>query len=404
MSAALPPRQRILCLTHRIPYPPNKGEKIRAYHILRELAGRHEVTLATLVDDAADMAGVPVLQKLVHRVEAVRIDQPGRGLLAARAFLTGGSLSVAHFYSPELQRRVTRLLTGGAFDAVFCSSSPMAEYVFRAQAKAGPGLRRFMDLIDIDSLKWTQYARRNPPWKAWLYRYEAWALGRYEQRIARSFDRLYVVSEQEGALFPGGAPASLVAMPNGVDLEAFSASAVQPHTFPRPTMVFTGVMDYWPNVEGVTWFVQQVLPRIQRAVPDAAFCIVGARPVAAICQLATLPGVSVTGFVQDVRSYVAGAALCVAPLRIARGVQNKVLEAMAMGKAVVTTTQAHEGLRAQAGRDVVVADGEQAFADAVIALLRDPVRAADVGLQARRCVEVGYAWSTHLARLQEDGL
>jgi sugar transferase (PEP-CTERM/EpsH1 system associated) len=256
-----------------------------------------------------------------------------------------------------------------------------------------------MDLIDIDSLKWAQYVEKAPPWTAWIYRHEARYLGAYEQRIAREFDRLVVVSHQERALFPGGAPENLSAIPNGVDLEWFSPREEAPQGSSPPTLVFTGVMDYWPNVDGITWFVDEVLPLIREKVPDVELLVVGSRPSPEVRRLAQRRGITVTGFVDDVRTYIQRASVCVVPLRIARGIQNKVLEAMSMGKAVVTTPQAYEGVRAKAGDDIVVAADPAAFAAAVVSLLGDAARAGRIGRSARLCVESNYSWARNLATL-----
>jgi len=262
-----------------------------------------------------------------------------------------------------------------------------------------------MDLIDIDSLKWAQYARSSPPWKAWIYRHEARHLAAYEQRIGAAFDRLYVVSESEKNHFPGGtADADIHAISNGVDLEYFTPSpglAQDTADAPGvPRIVFTGVMDYWPNVEGVRWFVESVLPGIRAAVPGVQFFIVGSRPTADVRRLQG-DGITVTGFVNDVREYVRSADVCVAPLRIARGVQNKILEAMAMGKAMVTTPQGHEGLQARVGEEIAVAEAPRDFAAAVIELLQHRDKAARIGASARRCVERHYSWDQNLRALDD---
>jgi sugar transferase (PEP-CTERM/EpsH1 system associated) len=262
------------------------------------------------------------------------------------------------------------------------------------------GARRIMDFIDVDSYKWSEYADRSPPWKSWLYRYEARELARYERRIAAEFDATLVVSEQERRYFPGGPPATLTAVSNGVDLGFFTPRAAPPPGAAAPAVVFTGVMDYRPNVDGVTWFVERLWGRIRAGCPSARLLIVGSRPTAAVLRLAQHPGVEVTGFVPDVRDYLAQASVCVAPLRIARGVQNKVLEAMAMGRPVVTTAAAFEGLEAEPGRDLLVAAGEDEFVAAVGQLLADPVRAAAIGVAARQCVERHYRWDDNLRVLE----
>lgn len=397
---------RVLMLTHRIPYPPNKGDKIRSFHVLRHLAAHHEVMLATLVDDAADLPHLEVLRGFAPTVLHSRIDQRGRKLSSLVALLTGEPITLRHFYQRDLQASIDDLIEREGVDAVFCSSSPMAEYVFRSR-HADTLLRaaiRAMDLIDVDSFKWAQYAERSPWWSSWIYRREARVLAAYERRIGAGFGHLFVVSEQEREFFPGGPPAHLRAMANGVDLDFFSPQFAAAGPLPSPAVVFTGAMDYWPNVEGICWFVAHVWPLVRQQMPDARLYIVGNRPDAQVKRLAGANGITVTGFVQDVREYIAGAAVCVAPLRIARGIQNKVLEAMAMGKAVVASPQAFEGIAAEAGRDLLVAEDPGVFASEVLALLRDPSRALDMGRQARLRMEENYAWERNLQRLSEAGL
>jgi len=390
---------RILLLTHRLPYPPNKGDKIRTFNVLEHLAKHHEVFVACPVDDPADLRFVSELERRCAGVLAVR-NGSSRALAALQALLTGTAITVRHFHSRKLQRRLDEFLDTQEIDAVCCFSSPMAEYVFRSRHEADT-LRRarsLMDLIDVDSFKWRQYAQRTSFPMSWVYRYEAAHLEDYERRIAARFDELLLVSEQERGYLPAGIPADKVhAISNGVDLEYFSPVATPAPADEIPAIVFTGVMDYWPNVDGVQWFADEVLPLIRAQVPGARFVIVGSKPVEAVKRLADRPGIEVTGFVDDVRTYVARAHVCVVPLRIARGVQNKVLEAMAMGKAVVGTAQAMEGIRATLGEDAIAADGAGVFAAAVIDLLKSPQRAALIGGNARRCVERGYSWRTNLS-------
>lgn len=393
---------RVLFLAHRLPFPPNKGDKIRSFHILNYLAKRHELYLACLVDDDADVRVVPELEARVRRMVWKRIGPRWRKALAVRSLVSSTPITVGYFYSRTLQREVDEIVDSVDMDAVICFSSPMAEYVFRSRHAEGKLRRaiRVMDLMDVDSGKWQEYAERSPPWRAWIYRYESVHLAEYERRIARTFDRVLVVSEQERRMFSEeDRLLNVEVMSNGVDLGYFRPEAGRVGHIGHATIVFTGVMDYWPNTEGVNWFVLFVLPRVRAAVPDVELLIVGSRPTKAIERLASQRGVVVTGFVDDVRPYVGRARACVVPLRIARGIQNKVLEAMAMGKAVVCTPQAYEGICAQPGRDLVVAEGEEAFASATIELLRDAEKAAVLGRNARRCVERSYAWETNLAVL-----
>lgn len=389
---------RILLLTHRLPFPPNRGDKIRTFNVLAHLARRHEVRLACPVDDPADVVHVPALEKLCAQVVA-EVNPRGRASAGVRALLTGSAITVRHFHFQALQARIDAMLDAHEIDVVFCFSSPMAEYVFRSRHAAGK-LRhaaRLMDLIDVDSFKWRQYAEQSRAPLSWVYGYEARRLGDYERRISREFDDLFLVTAQERECMPAGARLErLHALGNGVDLDYFSPGNAG--GAPAPRVVFTGVMDYPPNVQGVQWFVDSVLPRIHAVRDDVKFIIVGAKPTEAVRRLAERRNVEVTGFVDDVRTYVAGAALCVAPLNIARGIQNKVLEAMAMGKAMVCTPQALEGIRVPAEAVLVAAD-ESEFATRVLDLVNAPQRAAQVGAAARRCMEQDYGWTATLRPL-----
>lgn len=259
-----------------------------------------------------------------------------------------------------------------------------------------------MDLIDVDSYKWAQYSEKSPGLKRQIYRYEARCLSRYEHRIAETFDHLLVVSEQERNIFLRGlAVDNLSVVTNGVDLDFFNLHHPQRQQPQKPTLVFTGVMDYWPNIEGVQWFVERIFPRIRAVIPATAFYIVGSRPATDVRRLGRIAGIVVTGFVEDVRDYLSAADVCVVPLRIARGIQNKILEAMAMGKPVVTTSQAFEGIKAVSGQEIISADGEDMFAAAVIDLLQDRQKAESMGAKARQCVETHYSWDRNLSVLDD---
>jgi len=390
---------RILLLPHRLPYPPNRGDKIRTFNVLAHLARQHEVLLACPVDDQADLVHVPELEKLCAAVVA-EPNSGGRAGAGLRALVSNSSITVRHFHFRKLQQRIDALVDDGDIDAVFCFSSPMAEYVFRSRHAHGKLRRaaRLMDLIDVDSYKWRQYEQQSRVPQRWVYAFEAARLGEYERRISREFDELFLVSAQERDCMPAGARTdNLHALGNGVDLEYFAPRASERAN--PPTIVFTGVMDYPPNVQGVQWFADAVLPRILARRGDARFVIVGSKPTEAVRRLGQRRNIEVTGFVQDVRTYLADAAVCVAPLMVARGVQNKVLEAMAMGKAVVCTPQALEGIRVPPGDAVVVASDESAFAAKILDLIASPSRAAALGAAARRCMEQDFSWSASLQPL-----
>ena len=388
-------------VAHRLPFPPNKGDKIRSFNVMRHLAARHRVSLACLIDDPADEANVNGLRGYVEELATARIDGTLRRAASMRALLHGGSITVTHFHSTSLQHQIDDWIEARPFDAVLCSSAATAEYVFRSRHAQGRlmAARKVMDLIDVDSVKWRQYANEGRGPMAWLYGYEARALSTYERRIVNAFDRVFLVSNLEATLLDAGEGRGKVgAFSNGVDLAYFS-----PRRMPaaEPLLVFTGVMDYPPNIEAVRWFATEVFPLIRLQVPDARFAIVGSKPTEAVQALESRDGITVTGFVDDVRDWISRAAVCVAPLRIARGIQNKVLEAMAMARPVVASSQAFEGIEACAGQDLLVADGETQFAEAVLGLLRDPARATRIGCAARARVEASYRWDSNLAPLDE---
>ena len=395
---------RILFIPHRIPFPPNKGDKIRSFHLLAHLSKRHEVHVAALVDDPDDLRFVGDVQERTQSFVFEMLNPRRKPWAAMLSLLFGKPITVRYFYSKRLQERIDTLIDSAGIEAVFCFSSPMAEYVFRSRQsqEKKSKLKWVMDLIDVDSCKWMQYAEQSPWWKAWLFRLEARRLADYERSIGRAFDNVLLVTDEERRYLPRGqGMAEVTAVSNGVDLEFFAPRQGSRDPGQRPTIVFTGVMDYFPNVEGVRWFAERILPLVRSSVGDARFVIVGTRPAPEVLRLARIPDVDVTGFVPDVRDYLDMASVCIAPLRIARGIQNKVLEAMAMAKAVVTTSQALEGIRAEPGRDVLVADSEESFAAQVVALLRDPAAADRLGRNARECVETRYSWSANLAVLDE---
>ncbi|MEJ5210374.1 MAG: TIGR03087 family PEP-CTERM/XrtA system glycosyltransferase [Burkholderiales bacterium] len=389
----------LLYLVHRIPYPPNKGDKIRSFHLLAHLARRHRVHLGAFVDDPADWAHAPALSEWVKgELCLLPLDRRRALLRSLTGFVTGEPVTLPWYRDRRMQRWVDARLAAGV-DRVLVYSSSMAPYVL-----ARSGVRRVIDFVDMDSDKWRQYAAS----RAWpvsaLYRREARRLFAFERKVALTFDAATFVSEAEAALFRRLAPESaghVSAFSNGVDTDYFSPAAAGANPYPAGTraLVFTGAMDYWANVDAVSWFASEVWPGLYRRHPGSAFYIVGARPVPAVEALGRQPGVVVTGGVPDVRPWLAHAAAAVAPLRIARGIQNKVLEAMAMARATVVSPQALEGIRARPGEELLVADGAGEFLARCGELLDDPARAAEVGRRARARVLADYAWAVHLARV-----
>jgi len=383
-------------LAHRIPFPPDRGDKIRSWHLLKHLASLGPVHLACFADDEADAAHLPALREALggRLGEAhVEIRRTGKAAAAARALASGKPVSLTLFDSLPLRRFVERKLGDPEVGCVFAFSGQMAQFVPERARQ-----RFVMDFVDMDSAKFAAYAKAGGP-LAPVHRREAKTLFAFERQVAARADVSLFVSEAEAALFrsrTGIGDANVRALQNGVDLDFYNPAiaAVAAVAATHPLIVFTGQMDYGPNIEAVRWFAQQVLP----AIPSAAFAIVGRNPTQAVRGLAC-ERVVVTGAVADVRSWLAAADVVAAPLLTARGVQNKVLEAMAMGRPVVATPAAFEGIEAKPGRDLVVADGAEAMARAICGLLADPARAAALGRAARLRMEQAYRWEARLAEL-----
>lgn len=389
----------LLLLIHRIPYPPNKGDKIRSYHLLKHLAGQYRVHLATFVDDADDWQHVPKVEAMCASSHFAPLNPTLARVRSLGALLKNRSLSLDYYRDASLERWVDATVARNNISRVLVFSSAMAQY-----ADKYPQARRVVDFCDVDSDKWRQYADQKSWPMSWLYRHEARQLLSYERRVARDYDASLFVSAPEAQLFRDLAPESSARIGffnNGVDTDYFSPHTeyANPYQAGERAIVFTGAMDYWPNVDAVQWFSAEVLPQLRTRFADLRFYIVGARPTQAVRDLGNLPGVTVTGTVPDVRPYIFHAQASVAPLRIARGIQNKVLEAMAMATPVVVSPQALEGIEAMPGAELVLADGAEAFVEAVSGMLH--ARQDAMGRAARTCVERQYSWPSNLACIGE---
>lgn len=395
----------LLFLCQRLPYPPNKGEKIRYYHFLRHLAREWDIHLGCFIDDPADWDHVQAVHGMVRDLRVVGLDPRVAKLFCTRGLLGTTPLSVAYFSSRKLRAWVEHVVDTVKPEVMLIGSSSMGQYVLDLSVSKRPPTL-ITDFVDVDSEKWRAYAEKaRLPMKA-IYAREQAMLLRHDRRLGAISDAGLLVTRAEVSLFSQLVPEladKLVAVENGVDSAYFDPAleCASPHANPSATLVFTGHMDYWPNVDAVTWFADEVLPAIRREVPAAHFCIVGANPVAEVTALGARPGITVTGRVPDVRPYLVHAAACVAPLRIARGLQNKVLEAMACGRAVVVSPQALEGIDCEPERDLCRAETAEAFAAKCIVLLRDPARAHELGLAARRGVLTRYSWDSKMSLLDE---
>lgn len=396
-------RPKLLYLVHRIPYPPNKGDKIRSFNLLRHLAERFEIHLGAFVDDAADLHHQAPLESFCRDIKLVPIKPVHAKLKSLRGLLSGKPLTLPYYASKAMTSWVNHKLADPDMERVLVFSSAMAQFVLH---DTHASKRRVVDFVDVDSDKWRQYANTVTQPMRWLYRREAKQLLCFENRVAKAFDASVFVSAREAGLFRELAPRAADKVHhanNGVDFDFFDPSVDLPNPYAEGSvnLVFTGAMDYWPNADAVTWFVHEILPQIQAQRSDVALTIVGANPSREVRALGERSGVTVTGRVEDIRPYVKYADVAVAPLRIARGVQNKVLESMALARPTVVTPAGLEGIDAVYGQEVSVAENADAFASAVLELLADPDRAMAMGRAGRERIEQDFHWTCHMDRISQ---
>ncbi|MBL8604386.1 MAG: TIGR03087 family PEP-CTERM/XrtA system glycosyltransferase [Myxococcales bacterium] len=392
MSAPL----RVVAITHRTPFPPDKGDKIRTHHLLTRLAARCEVHLVAFAEPASDLQHLARLRRHFASVTLVPLDLRWQKLRALPWLLTTRPLTVPVFAHGALSRAVADLVAGVKPSVFFAESSSMAPY-----ALAHPEVPLVMDFVDVDSAKWAAYAEKARGPERLVFAREAATLARFERKVAGHARVSLVTADREKVLLDAIAPGvTTEALPNGVDTEYFAAGRPWPEA---PSVVFFGAMDYEANVEAAVFLVERVLPRLRAVHPDVRVVLAGSRPAPAVEALKAVAGVTVTGYVDDMRPWVKGARVCVVPLRVARGVQNKVLEAMAMGVPVVCSPAAAEGIDAGPAEALTVAavdDDGRAFADATLGLLDDPARAQSLADVARAVVETRYGWQPRAERLE----
>jgi sugar transferase (PEP-CTERM/EpsH1 system associated) len=387
---------RVVFLCQRVPWPPDRGDRITTWHFLQHLLARGaEVRVGCFLEEDRDHQAVEFLNSRCAEVVAPRLSRKVRKLTSMRGLLTGEALTVPFFRHGELTRAMDRWCATPP-DLVYVYSSSMAQYVLGRDARA-----KVMQFAELDSDKWRQYAAVAGPLGRWIYGREARRLLAFEDRVAREFDRSFVVSEVEKDLFeeriPGVEPDVL---PNGVDVEHFATQG-DAERHPR-TAVFTGVMDYEPNVDGVCWFVETCWPTLRQRFPDAQLLVVGSKPIPKVQALGGRDGITVTGRVETTPPYFDRSSVAIAPLRLARGVQNKVLEAMAMSLPTVASPQASQGLGDDVpAQSLCVADGAEETIAGVTRWFADPELARRDGAAAGEWVRRTWRWERMYERLDQ---
>ncbi len=374
----------VLFLSQRIPEPPNKGDKIRSHHLMRRIASRHAVHVACLLDEEAEIEHVETVKSWAASV-TWRLRNAGESAMrGAASALVGQPISVGWFRNGGLVEGVKRLTDRERFDVGVAYCSSMAPYLRNWN---GP---RVIDLVDVDSEKWRQYAERSRGAKRAVFALEHRLLRRWERRLVRDYDRSIIISPGEREVLGRFADAKRVdVVTNGVDVEGLARPGARSDA---PVLVFVGALDYFANADGIVHFVEEVWPAVRRRVPGARVRIVGRKPGDEVLALGEVDGVEVVGEVDDVRPELWGAAVAIVPLRIAQGLQNKVLEAMAAGLPVVTSPAAVRGVEGDDGESWIAAEAPDEWADAIGSLLDDRGRAEAQVERAGRLVRERYSW------------
>lgn len=412
---------KILFLAHRIPFPPDKGDKIRSFQVLHYLSARHEVHLVCLIDNKRDLRAAEELRRTLPRLVYEELQPVAQRVRMLKALWQNKPLTVSYFYLPRLQQQLDALVARERFDALFVYSSTMAEYVRACEIPL-----RVMDFCDLDSQKFKQYAEVTSPPFSWLYRFEGNRLARYEREAAQHFEHVLFINPQERFLFEnnhGGKNTAL--MSNGVDLkyyqETFSHNSPleggvahdqhnskHPPLTPlkgrittRPYLAFTGAMDYLPNIDAAHWFAQKIFPLLRASMPHLEFYIIGGNPARKIRKLhEPQHGIHVTGYLPDLRPLLKGASVFVAPMRIARGMQTKILEAMACGVPVVTSAPAAHGIGARNEEEVLIADSAADYARQTLRLLHNDEERERLRQRAFAFLRKNFVWEKNLSVLE----
>jgi sugar transferase (PEP-CTERM/EpsH1 system associated) len=384
---------RILCLTSRFPYPPNRGDRLRAYHFITQLAKSHEIHLASFIAHPAERDNLSSIKPQCKLVQAVELSPLKSALTVGTNIWRTLPLQALYYRSAKMLHLINELLDTYRYDVIYVHLFRMAQYVSKRN-----DIYRILDLTDVISRELSLSLPHRDPISRLLYTLEGPRIQRYEQQIAQNFDEVWMISEPDRSLLASRCPiANIHVIPNGVDTNIFYP--INEPSEPK-TLIFTGHMGVAHNIDAAIYLSEQIFPLVQHTIPDCKLMIVGAEPGPAIQQLSKIPGLIVTGYVSDLNLYLNKAAVFVAPLRFAAGIQNKVLEAMASARPVVTTSIVNESIGAKPGWEIFIADDARSIANHVIRLINDMQLQASVGKAAMNFVKQRYNWSQVLDRME----
>lgn len=375
---------KILFLSHRVPYPPNKGDKIRSFHEIKHFRKNHEVHLLAFCDDAGELSYVDELKRYCRSVTLIPLRPLRQRMNALLSMIQGKPWTIGYYENPQMRKAVREQLGSTSFDLIFAFSSSIAPYALMA-----PSIPKVLDFVDSDAMKWRQYAMFKAAPASWLYTYESGKLARFEQDMVRRFDASVFVSAREAGHLTG----KIHFIQNGIDLEYFAD--IQPQRSSN-TIIFTGAMNYFPNVDAVTYFAIDIFPMVRSACADAEFLIAGSRPTSSVRQLGNLPGVTVTGTVPDIRPFLAKSKVAVVPMRISQGIQNKILEALAAGLPVVTTPTAAASLDQTSDVPIAIVGKSNSIAGHIIGFLQKSLTEEQISY-SRHYLKQRYDWNTNLS-------
>jgi len=387
----------ILFLAHRIPYPPNKGDKIRSYHLLKYINQKYKVYLGAFIDDKQDWQYVDHLKKHTKQQLILPRKNHYKAMLNyANALMLSQPLSNAMYKSSKMQEWVDHLIQSKKVDSVLVFSSSMAQYI-----RPSHKINTIVDFVDVDSLKWEQYSRQHYGVKRWIYKREGKALAKFEKQTAQNSQLNVFVTESEANYFKSRTKLThnIISLSNGVDTDYFSPFHELEDPFPPSNhckIIFTGMMDYWPNVDAVTWFVDNVVSRLRKQGARFEFYIVGGNPCRAIQRLHNCHDVFVTGRVTDMRPYFKFSNFAVAPLRIARGIQNKVLEALSMDCPIIVSPEALEGIVLPKMYNLSIANSKKEWGEQVNEHIK---RFGQRNSRSHELIRDNYSWQAALSGL-----